>query len=124
MVSLCSDHQHASNNIHFDIEVTLRSRDEVMIHIFRCVSTRGCSVVLLISLSVSSKVIGKKKLPCSKCRHFDLFTPVTSFFTRPKNDLSKIVEIVRCIQCRLPFVSSLSHFLDLRGAVIASPRRY
>ena len=27
MVSLCSAHQDASNDIHFDLEVTLRSRD-------------------------------------------------------------------------------------------------
>ena len=27
MVSLCSAHQAASNDIHFDLEVTLRSRD-------------------------------------------------------------------------------------------------
>ena len=33
MVSLCSDHQDASNNVHFDIEVTFRSRDEVMIYV-------------------------------------------------------------------------------------------
>ena len=27
MISLCSVHQAASNDIHFDLEVTLRSRD-------------------------------------------------------------------------------------------------
>ena len=75
MGSLCSAHQAALNDIHFDLEVTLRSRDlrspldlDLMrsYYIFRCVSTRGsrwCSQ--FCSSSFSSKVIGKK-LPCSQ----------------------------------------------------------
>ena len=62
------------------------------------------------------KLLAKNSLVL-KCRHFDFFTPVTSFFTWPKNDLSQNCRSRPpiCLQCRLPPVSSLLRFRYLRG---------
>ena len=60
MVSLCSDHQDASNNIHFDIEVTFRSRDEVMIYVHISMRINERMLGGNVSIALSAKAIGKK----------------------------------------------------------------
>ena len=74
MISLCSAHQDASNDIHADLEVMLRSRDlrstfEIIICVRQSVSKRGSrQYCYFCSSSLSSKVILKKKL-VFKCRY-------------------------------------------------------
>ena len=93
MVSLCSAHQDASNDVHFDLEVTLRthglsSRSPLDLDLMRSCYTYfdayrredldGAESFALTHLV--QKLLAKNSIVL-KCRHFDFLTPVTSFFT-------------------------------------------
>ena len=116
MVSLRSAHQAASNDIHFDLEVTLRSRDlrsPLDLDLMRSYYTyfdayqqEDLDGALSFALAhLVQKLLSKNSL-VRKCRDFDFLTPVTSFLTWPKNDLSK--------NCRAhPCVSSAVYRLSL-----------
>ena len=80
MVSLCSAHQDASNDIHFELEVTLRSRDlrsPLQLDLMR--SSYACSdayqqqdldsVIIFVLTQLVKHIIGKKSL-VFKCPFF------------------------------------------------------
>ena len=95
MVSLCSDHHDASNDLKFDLEVTLRPCDmrstgdlDLMKSTYKYSDAYqredldGAVIFVLYSL-VSSKLIGENSL-LLKCRYFDFFDPCSVIFTCPK----------------------------------------
>ena len=101
MVLLCSAHQDASNDIHFDLEVTLRPRDlrspldfDLMwswYTYFDAYQREDLDGIVSFALAQLVQKLSTKNSLVLKCRHFDFFTPgpVTSFLTWSKNDLSK-----------------------------------
>ena len=91
MVSLCSAHQDASNDIHFDLEVTLRSRDlrsPVDLDLMRSYYTyfdayqrEDLDDALSFALAhLVQKLLAKKPL-LSGTAIFTFLTLVTSFLT-------------------------------------------
>ena len=83
MVSLCSAHQAASNDIHFDFEVTLRSRDlrsSLDLNLMRSYYTyldayqqEDLDGALSFSLAhLVQKLLAKNSLAL-RSRHFDFF---------------------------------------------------
>ena len=131
MVSLCSAHQDASNDIHFDLEVTLRSRDLMSLldldlmrqwYTYFDVYQRGdLDGALTFALPHLVQKLLANNFFVLKCRHFNFLTSVTSFFTWSKNDLSK--------NCRAPpsafnavYRLSLARFvLEISGGRLSAP---
>ena len=133
MVSLCSAHQDASNSIHVDLKVTWPEvnhwprPDAVIMCIFRCVSIRGSRwCCYFCSSTVSSKVIGKKKLPGPASVTFLTFLPLWRHFLPDLKMASvKIVDHVRLYP--MPFTACLwlaSFPRSPEGQLYAAPRRY
>ena len=92
MVSLCSAHQDASNDIHFHLEVTLRSRDlrsPLDLDLMRSYCTyfdvyqrEDLGGALSFALAhLVQKLLRKKNSLALRSHNFDFFTPVTSFLT-------------------------------------------
>ena len=128
MVSLCSAHQDASNDIHFDLEVTLRSRDlrsplDLMRswHIcFDAYQRENLDGALSFALAhLVQKLLAKNSIALRS--HFDFFTPVTSFFTWHKNDLSKNCRARLSVFNVVYRLSSFLRFRDIRGRLSAPP---
>ena len=132
MVSLCSAHQDASNDIHFDLEVTLRSRDlrspldlDLIISFytyFDAYQREDLDGALNFALTQLVQSYWQKTPLFSSAAILTFLTPVTSFFTWPKSDLSN--------NCRArPSVSNAVYRLSLAcfvfeisgGAVIRPP---
>ena len=90
MVSLCSAHQAASNDIHFDLEVTLRSRDlrsPLDLDLMRSYYTyfdayqqEDLDGALSFALAhLVQKLLAKNSLAL-RSRHFDFFDPCDVIF--------------------------------------------
>ena len=90
MVSLCSAHQAASNDIHFDLEVTLRSRDlrspldlDLLRSLYTCFDAyerENFDGALSFALTqLGQKLLAKNSLAL-RSRHFDFFDPCDVIF--------------------------------------------
>ena len=116
MVSLCSAHQDASNDIHFDLEVTLRSRDlrspldlDLLRSWYTCFDAyerEDFDGALSFALTQFGQKLLAKKLPCSQEPPFWRFWPLWShFWPDLKMTSVKIVELVR--PYAMPFTACL-----------------
>ena len=133
MVSLCSAHQYASNDIHFYLEVTLRSRylrspldlDPMRSwytysDAYQCVDLDG-GVSFSLAWLVHQTLLAKIPL-FSSAAILILFTPVTSFLTWPKNDLGKNCKVCPLVPNAVFRLSlSLLRFLYLGGGAVSRP---
>ena len=95
---------------------------EVIRYIFRCVLTRGsrwCS--LFCSSSFSSKVINKKTPLLSGAAILTFLTPVTSFLTWPKSDLSKNCRARPSVSNAVYRLSLACFVFDISGGRLSAP---
>ena len=90
MVSLCSAHQDASNDIHLDLEVTLRSRDlrspldlDLLRSRYTCFDAyeqEDFDGALSFALTQLGQKLLAKNSFALRSRHFDVFDPCDVIF--------------------------------------------